>query len=226
MRIFSNCKEALSEISRDLSEMGAIVKTKTMQDINIEDNCDFLTKEIQAYSFCILNDFDKDEIVKENLEWCKAEFRERTSNYPLNPGVAWKLREKVWKEFITGNKFGYTYSERMNKQVNDAIGLLKRDLNSRQCVIQVYDKNIDNNNRMGKVRIPCSIFYQLMFRNNALDIIYVMRSCDRFTHFANDIWLACELKSYIADKIGVKSGKFFMFISSLHGYKKDMEGVF
>ena len=67
MRIFSNCKEALSEISRDLSEMGAIVKTKTMQDINIEDNCDFLTKEIQAYSFCILNDFDKDEIVKENL---------------------------------------------------------------------------------------------------------------------------------------------------------------
>jgi len=227
MRIYENMKQALSEVQRDLSEMGVEVKTKSMQDKIIEGNDDFVTKEIQAYQFCVLNTADKDDTV-ENLDWCKAEFTERISNKGLNPGEAWKLRKSVWEEFLHGNpkKFGYTYSERMKGQVEDVIRVLKNDIESRQAIIQIYDQNIDNKNRGGKVRIPCSISYHFMYREGKLDMIYNMRSCDIFTHFRNDIWMACKLKDYIAEKLGVKSGKFFMFVSSLHAYKKDCKGIF
>jgi len=235
MRIYKNCQEAISEITRDLAEMGTEVKIKTMQDKIVEENDDFVTKEIQAYSFCILDTSDKDNICH-NLEWCQEEFNERISKDRINPGLAWKLREEVWKPFlhfsmnpftkVFEERFAYTYSERLNNQIAEVIKILQNDHGSRQAVIPIYSKDIDNRERGGKARIPCSMFYQLQIRDGKVDIIYTMRSCDLFTHARNDIWMACELRDFIAKALKLPSGKMFMFISSLHGYKKDMRGVF
>lgn len=226
MRIYKNCEEALNEIKRDLAELGVCNRTKTMQDKNIENDDDYVTNELQGYSFCIVDDSDKDKMVGDLLNWNLAEFVERTSDKHINPGKAWKLRKIIWNEFKHTGRFGYTYNERIRPQLNKTIELLNFDSGTRQAIITIYNQQKDTDNRGGKVRIPCSMHYQFMKRNDALDVIYVMRSCDLFTHFKNDIWQACKLRDYIAEKTNNKPGKFFMFIGSLHGYKKDMKGVF
>ena len=219
MRIFANCKEAINEIERDIHEMGIQVHPHTMQNKSVRYDDAYKTKEVRAYSFMILDSSDKDEIVGDCLPWCKAEFKERVSLQPINPGKAWELRKEIWEEFLDKNgKFDYTYNERMFIQWIAVVQELRRNPDTRQAIIQIHNRDVDQE-RMSTLRIPCSMYYQLMVREEALDIIYNMRSSDFYTHFKNDIWLACELRDMISGLLKVPKGKFYMFISSLHMYK-------
>jgi len=229
-RIYANCKEAIEEIKRNLYEMGIEVHPHSMQNKNVYGNDDFKTKELQSEVFTIVDTSDKNDIVGKDLDWCQAEFKERISREECNPGEAWKLREGVWKQFMDEKgKHDYTYADRMKSQIDPIIAELKRNPDSRQCIIEIHNNKIDLPNIGGKKRMPCSMYMQFMIRKNPdgvkkLNIIYNMRSCDFYCHFKNDIWLACELRDYIAKEVGVEPGIFTMNISSLHMYKKDWEG--
>jgi len=216
-RIYANCKEAINEIERDIMEMGIRVHPNTMQNKRVEGNEDYTTIEVQNYSFSILDSLDKNWIVPV-LKWCYAEFDERI-NKSDNPGEAWKLRKEVWEEFLVNGKFDYTYSERMNRlgQIGSVILELRDNPDSRQCIIHIHA--VKDTSVMQVSRVPCSMYYQLMVRRGKLDIIYNMRSSDFDTHFCNDIWLACELRDYIAREVGIEPGIFHMNIGSLHRYK-------
>lgn len=240
MRIYLNCNEAITDIGRELKKCATAVHTQTMQNLQIADNPDYETKEIQAFEFCIINTDDKDQMPQATLEWLNAEFKERISANFKNPGEAYKLRPEVWEQFLVeGNEFGrddetgesyverkkmfeYTYNERIQWQLEAVFNELKLHPESRQAIIEVHDRRIDQF-KMGKERIPCSMFYQFMVRDGKLDVIYVMRSSDFATHFQNDIWLADELRRYLAKALNLPIGKFIMFVSSLHVYRKDWE---
>lgn len=218
-RIYKNMKEALNEIERDIMEMGILVHPETMQNINVKDNPDYDTLEVQNYTFTILDLSDKDECVGKDLDWCKAEFTERVDETTDNPGEAWKLRESTWAPFLVDGKMDYTYSIRMNdySQIYRVIKELSENPDTRQAIIHV---NFPEDCKVWrKNRIPCSMYYQFMLRRGALDIIYNMRSSDFDTHFKNDIWLADELRRYIANEIGRPLGLFMMNVGSLHRYR-------
>ena len=221
MRIYLNCLEAITDIGRELKKCSSVVHTQTMQNKVIADNPEFATHEIEAFDFAILNSSDKDEMPNVTLEWCKAEFEERVSPEQVNPGKAFYLRPEVWNQFLNEEGlFDYTYSQRMHFQIQDNIKELREHPETRQAIIQVHNRSIDQF-EMGKKRIPCSMFYQFLKREGKLDIIYIMRSSDFATHFQNDIWLAMELQKYIASETEIPVGKFIMFVSSLHIYRKD-----
>ncbi len=228
MRIYQNCMEMLSEVHRDLFEMGQTVKPRTMQDKNIEGNEDFETLELSSYPFAIESPLDIDEMIQHrglNIEWCRRDFEERTSTADINPGEAYKLREE-WEEFVHGGKFAYTYNERLIYQLRETIKLLKFDPDTRQAVITIYEGGKDVHNRGGIKRVPCSMYYQFMVRNGALDCVYTMRSSDFMTHFPYDIWHAVMLQNLIAKEIGFPAGKLTFFSGSLHAYKKDVPKTF
>lgn len=231
MRIYKNCKDAASETKREVKEMGSEVKIETMQDKNIEGNPDYFTRELIGYSYMIVNPSeDKDEMLKafgqeKNKEWAEEEFVERISQMKLNPGEAWKLRKEVWEEFIHDGEFSYTYSERMGDQIEKVIEELKIHPGSRQGIISIWDRMIDVE-RFGENRVPCTLFYQVIIRNGKLNMIYITRSNDVMTHWCFDIWLAISLQEYIASKLNVPVGNFYQFITSFHGYEKDLHGIF
>jgi len=162
---------------------------------------------------------DKDEMVGDCLDWCNAEFKERTSSANINPGEAWKLRASVWEEFLVDCKFDYTYNMRINgkNQLGLVIAELAENPDSRQAVVHVHYPQ--DSSHMRKNRIPCSMYYQFMVRRGKLDIIYNMRSSDFDTHFKNDIWLADELRKYVASFLGIEVGLLYMNVGSLHRYK-------
>lgn len=253
MRIYSNAYQLMSETGRNLWEMGCEVKPKTYQNKNIEGNDEFVTKELICEQYCLTKMPDPEYLFTYTKcrDWADAEFKERISDKGLNPGEAWKLRKNVWEEFLTRGKFDYTYSERMNlftyykdktvSKLDAVINLLKDDQDTRKAILDIYGGghlyHMDDNGFMslgvvdsdfldGKERIPCSMYYDFLIRENAsgekqLNICYHQRSSDFVTHFGNDVYLAWKLMEYVAEQVGIKPGYLYHTIDSLHAYKKD-----
>lgn len=233
MRIYSNAYELMSETGRNLWEMGLEVKPKTYQNQIIEDNDDFVTKELICEQYCLthLDDANWLFIHTNSQQWAHAELEERLMGYPLNPGNAWKLRKDVWEQFLVDGKFDYTYSERMYYAIEPLIELLIEDHDTRKAVLPIFNsdtKNKDTEYYDGSKRIPCSMYYDFLIRKNAngeeqLNICYHQRSSDFITHFGNDVYLAWFTMVYIANRVKVKPGYLYHTIDSLHAYKKDWD---
>lgn len=228
MRVYINWNECYDETKRDLAEMGIDVFPKSMQDKIIEGNSDYATKELQNYSYCLLDAKSK-SITGVTQPWADAEFEERINPAGnVNPGNAWRLREHIWREYMHDGKMAYSYNERFfrNGQLEKIIDRLKKDHDSRQLWLSVWDPNEDVDKLGGISRVPCSLGYNFQFRDGKLNIHYVMRSCDFRTHFVNDVYLAIKLLEYVAERAGLEVGSFTHTMFSLHVYRKDIEGVF
>jgi len=249
MRIYVNAQEAYEEIKRDLMEMGIEVKPKTMQDKHIEGNPDYYTKELQNYSYCLLDAKSKD-IIGVAQPWADAEFQERimdpwgVMNYYseeemkerfgvsqgdyINPGKAYKLRPEVWDEYLHDGKFGYTYNELIwqNHQLAKIVNRIKIDPDSRQLWLSLWNPNRDPSLLGGLSRVPCSLGYAFQVREGKLNMHYIMRSCDFATFFPNDVYLAIKLLEYVSKQVNIPVGSFTHTIFSLHVYHKDIKGVF
>lgn len=169
MRIYGNCYELMSEMGRNLWEMGNIVKPKHYQNKDIEGKDDFITRELICEQYCLLEMPDPERLftfMEEGArEWADAEFKERISGKELNPGEAWKLRKNIWEEFLVNyefmeryNKpayqFDYSYPERINQVVKykgelktkleAVIQLLKDDPDTRKAILNIYGAYFGN----------------------------------------------------------------------------------
>jgi thymidylate synthase len=229
MRIYSNPYELMSETARNLYEMGTEVKPKTYQNKVIEGKDEFITKELICEQYCLTHMDDPSPlfVFTKSKDWADAEFKERVSNEWVNPGTAWELRKDVWEQFLVDGIFDYTYNIRMTP-LNDLIRLLKKDSDTRKAVLPIFNGvgQVDTNYYDGERRIPCSMYYDFLIRENArgekqLNICYHQRSSDFVTHFGNDVYLAWRLMEYVASEVGIKPGYLYHTIDSLHSYKKD-----
>lgn len=237
-RIYRDFHEAQNEIRRDLAELGVEVKLETMQHFDVKGDEEIgITMELMNYQYTVVDpDYTKLEGVHE--EWVKQEWRDRRAG-GLNPGLAWKKRKEIWRPLMEyegkagafarstnrPTKFSYTYSERMGgPHIQRVIDEIKEHPHTRQAWLPVWGP-IDETRR-GKRRVPCSLGYQFLWRQGKLHVTYVMRSCDFFLHYANDVALATILMKYIARETGLEPGTFSHFVGSLHVYKKDVADVF
>lgn len=239
MRFFVDFNEAKSEIKRDLKEMGLRTHTKTMQDKDISLDTNFETYELLNYIYTIVDYTTKG--LEPVQPWANLEFEERMQGVhgsPVNPGEAWKTRADVWEEFLevpTDNdgkeigppRFSYTYSQRFNsaQQFDHIANRLRIDPLSRQLYASVWQAHNDIQN-LGTHRVPCSLGYLFQCRHGKLNVTYFMRSCDLFTHYDNDCYLAIRLRDRIAEWVGLEPGTFTHYIGSFHVYQKDVEEVF
>ena len=234
MRIYSDCLEMVKEVERDLFEMGLKVKSATVQD-RVVDGDEAMTMELNGYCYKIIsrnNEFLKKQIMCEymnlDIAWIKADFLERVDQHLINPGKAYLKAENLWGKYVRDGLFQYTYNERIRDQLEYVIFELSKRPNSRQGVITIYDQHNDMRNWGGKARVPCSMYYQFIIRNDKLNLFYTMRSCDFLKHFVGDVALAISLQGYVAKKLGYEVGGFTHFIGSLHSFYKDMKdrGIF
>ncbi len=231
MRIYGSVTTTYHEIERDLFEMGIRIHPQSVQNKKVKDLPAYETIEIQDYTYMLTQWTDlKDFFEKLALSWSyvEAEFKDRISVDPQNPGSSYARRIGVWGEFLNeAGFFDYTYSERLYWQIPAVINVLRADPDSRQAVMQIYDYHRDSPFRGGVKRVPCSMFYQALIRRDQLDFSYSMRSCDFYTHFPYDMALAIRLLEYLATALNVRPGYLKHHIVSLHAFKKDFkEGIF
>lgn len=239
-RIFKDCLEMVQEMDRELKVSGITVPVKHYQNKElIGENQN--TKELIGVNFIIskpglkkkemLEFLFKDEA--DNIEkYCEQELLDRVNREGLNPGNSYKIRLDLWQSLMSkkdGEKFDYTYSERINfhNQLDNAIASLKEDEHSRRAMVMIF-KPEDTDESMGfATRIPCSISYQFVIRNNKLMVIYYIRSNDYFKHFAIDIWLANAMQEYIVEQLKetypkLKVGSLNYYCGSFHAYNEDL----
>lgn len=165
-----------------------------------------------------------------------------------------------------GGKFSHTYPERMwpkwagdftdrtadSQVVNwdpmrgirfdygdlqDVVFQLARGLLTRQAFLPIWFPE-DTGAVHGK-RVPCTLGYHFMIRNNTLQITYYMRSCDLIRHFQDDVYMAGRLAQWMVWKLNeakthelaaeepqglknpLKVGDLIMHIVSLHCFSGD-----
>ena len=236
-RIFRDCEQYIKEIDRELFQSGITVPVNHYQNKKL-DGENKNTKEIIGVSACISNPLKKrkemlEHIFKDDAEriekYCIQEFKDRISPTPLNPGESYKIRKDIWQKFMVEDetKFDYTYSERLYNKWQYIIAALKEDKHSRQALMEVFAPE-DLAKHGGDTRIPCSICYQYLIRNDQLHCIYTMRSNDYFGHHPIDIWLAAESILYLQEELvkvypELQTGKLYYQAGSLHCYQWDLK---
>jgi len=236
MRIYNEPVEMIKEVERDLFEMGIRYQTATVQDENVADNPDFMTIELMGYSY-MLSSWDDQSLDRlmdynnNNLVWGKAEALERLGllrgyRYYPNPGHAWMINErsqKFWEKYIRDGFLSYSYGERWQQQIPYVIQELEKYPNTRQAIITMYDRHEDMHNWGGRDRVPCSLTYQFLLRDDKLSLIYSERSCDFIKFFSTDVYTSIILLDFIADRIGAVPDKFIHFLGSLHAFAGDLK---
>jgi thymidylate synthase len=228
--------EMIKEVERDLFEMGIKYQSSTVQDMNVGEDEKFQTLELFGYAYTLKNYSDKDldkmlKYTDSNIEWVKAESEERLdSDYrswmDSNPGKAWEVNKKAkdfWKKFLRDGMFSYSYSERWQWQLPYIINELKLRPNSRQAIMTMYSAERDIMNWGGRDRVPCSLTYHFVIREDQLKLIYNQRSCDFLNFFASDVYQGVRLLQFVADMVDVEPGDFIHYLNSLHAFKGDMD---
>jgi len=245
VRIFSGGHEAAREIERDMYEMGVDVHPDTVQDQDVVGNPDFDTKELVAYQYQInvKSKSDKYSFLDYfglDKDYAHMEFLDRVSDHWLNPGSSWRARPEVWEQYLNSEgEFHYTYNERIRTQLSKMLAEAKTREFSRQLIITINDHHLDKSHWGGAGRVPCSMFYHFLVRPakvkpqpppssgielvypNDVTLVYSMRSCDLYTHFGYDVYLAIALLEYVAKSLKCNVGSFIHVIDSLHAFRKD-----
>lgn len=81
-------------------------------------------------------------------------------------------------------------------------------------------------------RVPCSIGYHFMIREERLHVSYTIRACDFMRHFKDDVYMAIRLAQWVADQVSTLSawaegshrvgmGDLTMHIGSFHIFSGD-----
>lgn len=235
MRIFNDAVQMIKEVERDLFEMGTRYQSATVQDKEVKNDPNFQTIELCGYAY-MLTDFSAINIpevafysgyLQGKEDWLFNESRERLgmlANSPSkNPGIAWTKNLELWKPFLRDGFFSYTYAERWLEQIPYIIKELLRRPNSRQAIMTMYDRHQDMMNWGGRDRVPCSLTYQFLIREDRLVCIYNQRSCDFVKFFGADVYFTIQLMRHIATRTGLELGQFIHFIGSLHAFAGDLK---
>jgi hypothetical protein len=206
-----------------------------------------------------------------NKVWAEEHFLERVGGNPVNPPPSherwpWARHngnhqkddqfshtypERMWPKFagerLLGDYFDGTRETIHNKGIrfaygdlSDVVDLLVRNPLTRQAYLPIWFP--EDTGAVHRERVPCTLGYHFMFRDNVLSCRYYMRSCDLIRHFADDVYLASRLTQWVHEewqqRVTFKAmtlnpevrnwaapatqvGRLIMHISSLHAFVGD-----
>lgn len=105
-------------------------------------------------------------------------------------------------------------------QVKRVISHLREKSDTRQAVIQIFDRS---DIVEAHKDVPCTCTLQFMLRENRLQLITTMRSNDAWLGLPHDIFCFTMIQELVARSLGVELGAYKHFVGSLHLYATDIE---
>jgi len=125
---------------------------------------------------------------------------------------------EIWKRMADadGNvNSNYGWQWKRNDQIDYVVDLLKRQPDTRQAAISIYDcKEHDT----FTFDTPCTYAIQFTIVNDKLDMCVTMRSNDLWYGFCNDQYQFSKLQGLMAFRLGIETGTYFHFAHNLHLY--------
>lgn len=170
------------------------------------------------------------DLTQADQPWAAAQFEERVSGLPWNPGKTykdWPYHKGDDARHRTEEKFSHTYMERYFPRnapfyngglwrTNEGIRFKYGDLNNlvhmlserpltRQAYLPVWFPEDLYAADACNERVPCTLGYHFLSDGHALDVDYFIRSCDYVRHLRNDIYMTCRLLQWVCDKLSIES---------------------
>jgi hypothetical protein len=124
--------------------------------------------------------------------------------------------------------------------LNDVLELLRREPYTRQAYLPIWFPE-DTGAHHGE-RVPCTLGYHFMLRDNKLHCFYPMRSVDLVRYLRDDAYMAGRLVQWILNQLDERSrgrdqapgdsewgivqpGNLTMFMSSLHVFQDEVPAL-
>ena len=233
---------AIQKTKEKLYSLGKEVFSGKWQSVDV----DHAMWELFNHNFSTAMPQTVPEMVKEikpNLPWADDHFEERIGGKPLNPPPSnewWPFAQRGNKQFKADEKFSHTYPERIFPpyrkgirfkygDMDDVIDLLEREPFTRQAYLPIWFP--EDTGAHHKERVPCTLGYHFIRRDEWLHMFYFIRSCDYIRHFRDDIYMAMRKARFILDELqtrnkdwaDVKLGIYDMKIVSLHCFAGEKE---
>jgi thymidylate synthase len=152
--------------------------------------------------------------------------------------------ERFWPKWANdGQDYGHGDIEHMGIRyeygdLNDLLHLLEREPHTRQAYLPIWFPEDIHAAAIDHQRVPCTLGYHFMLRDDQLHCFYPMRSVDYVRYLRDDIymagllvqWIIAELNAREVAKGGeqaalwhyVEPGKLTLFASSLHIFEGDV----
>lgn len=143
-------------------------------------------------------------------------------------------RVQAFAKFTDDGVFWGAYGPRIAGDLGQVVSLLKRDPDTRQAVLTLYDAGHDLNRDVRDV--PCTVAIQFFVRDRwlgpepedrapCLDMWVVMRSNDAWLGLPYDLGQFSLLQGAVAASIGARVGTYTHSAGSMHLYERDWEAA-
>ncbi|MBS0428807.1 MAG: thymidylate synthase [Proteobacteria bacterium] len=110
------------------------------------------------------------------------------------------------------------FGKRPNDQLARVISALKSKSDSRQAVVQLFDRR---DTLKYHSDIPCTCTLQFVIRGRRLHMLTSMRSNDAWLGLPHDVFAFTMIQELVARSLGVELGEYRHCVGSLHLYERD-----
>jgi len=214
--------EAIQSCLDLLIMAGTTVDTGHWQGVSTVGDPSLVTKEVLNINFsCAIPHTVEmaQEECQPNLPWAETEFQERVGRVPRNPHESlsqWPWWRGQTEATMHDGVFTHTYSERFWPKsvgvthpasglrygfgdLDDVIALLRKHPHTRQATFPIFFP--EDTGAVHGGRIPCTLHYHFLLREDRLHLFYPIRSCDAVRHFRDDIYMAMRLNQWVLDEL-------------------------
>jgi thymidylate synthase len=130
----------------------------------------------------------------------------------------------MFKNYAEDNgMFHGAYGARTQDQYAPVIERLKKDPDSRQAVVTIWDPVLDL--LPEKRDYPCTVLHQFRIRDNKLNMSVYMRSNDVWLGAAYDFFQFTRVQIAMASVLGVAPGSYTHHVGSLHIYEQHYDAA-
>lgn len=138
------------------------------------------------------------------------------------PGLMSRISAFFPKPTSRWDKGNETYGPRIGTQMDDAIGCLRGDPESREAVVAIWR---EGDIVGGQAHNLCTTTLHLMIRHGKLDLFVNMRSNDAWYGLCYDLFQFAQVQLTAARCLDVPVGRYFHAAHSLHLYEGHWEAA-
>ena len=238
--MFTKPSDSIRYAKEKLYNNGVEVFSGRWQSIDVDQSM----MELLNHTIKFIIPESMDEVIEEvkpNIPWAQDHLEERVGGEPLNPPPSnewWPFAQRGNSQFKAEDKFSHTYPERLwtpkldgirykYGNMSDVVEMLRKEPYTRQAFLPMWFP--EDTGAVHGERVPCTIGYHFIRRDDVMHLTYYIRSCDYLRHLRDDIYLACGKLFWILEQLkaepewaNVKPGYFNMHIVSLHCFKNEL----